>query len=225
MATIFVGDIHGCAEEFEDLLAAVDHQISRDRLLLTGDLFSRGPDPLGVWRAVQRTGAEIVLGNHDVHLRGQLQAIRARTQPTVDRDDEQRVLDALSPVHAEVLAWLEALPYFIQEPEFLLVHAGVHPTLGLAGTSRKMLYTLRLWPPAKGIVGPRWHESYDAPPDAPPIVFGHDAPGGLVIRRRPDGSPTLIGLDSGCIYGGPLSAWFLEADRIVQVPSRQPGEG
>ncbi|MDE0228103.1 MAG: metallophosphoesterase, partial [Spirochaetaceae bacterium] len=53
--TIFVGDIHGCRAEFEALLQAVDFAPGRDRLLLTGDAFTRGPDPLGVWRLIQAT--------------------------------------------------------------------------------------------------------------------------------------------------------------------------
>lgn len=222
MATIFIGDLHGCALEFERLLVAVGFDPARDRLLLTGDLFSRGPEPLAVWHAVERTGAECVLGNHDVRLLRQLRAVADGRAPSIEHADEARLLDALHPVAPAVLAWLESRPLFILDPAFLLVHAGIHPTLGLEATSPKMLYTLRLWPPAKGIVGPRWHDFYAAPPDAPPIVFGHDAPGGLVVKRRPDGSPTVIGLDSGCVYGGRLSAWRLEDDAFVHVPSSRP---
>ncbi len=221
MTTIFIGDIHGCAIEFEALLDALRYDPERDRLLLTGDLFSRGPEPLGVWRAVLRTGAEVVMGNHDVRLLKQFRALLSGAALTIENADEQRVVDALLPFGDAVLTWLENQPFFVREPEFLLVHAGIHPVLGLEATPNKMLYTLRLWPPAKGIVGPRWHEFYDPSPDALPIIFGHDAPGGLVVKRRPDGSPTLIGLDSGCVYGGSLSAWRMEDDEIVQLQSGQ----
>ena len=52
------------------------------------------------------------------------------------------------------------------------------------------------------------------------IVFGHDAPGGLVVKERA-GYPYLLGLDSGCIYGGQLSGYVLEEARLVQVKSQQ----
>ena len=55
--TIFIGDIHGCCAEFEALLKAVEFAPGRDRLLLTGDAFTRGPDPLGVWQAIRATSA------------------------------------------------------------------------------------------------------------------------------------------------------------------------
>ena len=45
MATIFIGDVHGCARELKKLLEKVDFQPQKDRLLLTGDAFSRGPEP------------------------------------------------------------------------------------------------------------------------------------------------------------------------------------
>jgi hypothetical protein len=221
VTTHFIGDVHGCAAEFAELLDALDHDPARDRLLLVGDAFSKGPGPLGVWRTIVATGAEMVLGNHDVRLRQHLRLVRDGEVPDYGNDAQREVVEALDPVADEVLAWLEELPLYINEPNFLLVHAGIHPELGLAGTTEAMFYTIRLWPPANGIEGPRWHDFYHPPPGTPPVVFGHDAPGGLVVRRYPDGTPYAIGLDSGCVYGGRLSAWVLEEDRIVQVPSRQ----
>ena len=47
------------------------------------------------------------------------------------------------------------------------------------------------------------------------IVHGHWA------RRGYYRGPRTLGLDSGCVYGGPLTAWCVEEDRIVQV-QRKP---
>ena len=43
------------------------------------------------------------------------------------------------------------------------------------------------------------------------VVFGHWARAGLIRR------PQVLGLDTGCVWGGKLSAWIAEEDRIVQV--------
>ena len=48
------------------------------------------------------------------------------------------------------------------------------------------------------------------------MVFGHWARRGLVLR------PRVIGLDTGCVYGGQLSAWIAEEDRIIQVDGWKP---
>ena len=89
------------------------------------------------------------------------------------------------------------------------------------GWSRDELLAIRTWPPRKGIYGPRWHEAYRPAADGKALVFGHDAPGGLVRRHRADGTPYLVGLDTGCVYGGELTAWILEEDRIVQVAGQK----
>jgi bis(5'-nucleosyl)-tetraphosphatase (symmetrical) len=47
------------------------------------------------------------------------------------------------------------------------------------------------------------------------VVHGHWAARGYY---RGD---TTMGLDSGCVYGGSLTAWCQEEDRIVQVPSQE----
>ncbi len=221
MSTCFVGDVHGCAAELEELLAAAGHQAPADRLLLTGDAFSRGPDPLGVWRAIRRCGARMVLGNHDAALLARLRERRRGVPVRLHSEHQRRLHEALAPVADELTDWLAALPVFIREPSFTLVHAGVHPTGGLQGTTPEQFLNIRLWPPAKGIHGPRWHEHYV--PAAPLLVFGHDAPGGLVVRRHPGGRPYLVGLDTGCVYGHRLSAYLLEEDRIVQVPCHRTG--
>ena len=218
MANIFIGDIHGCAGEFEDLLEKCGFRHGRDRLLLTGDAFSRGPDPLGVWDLIERTGAEMVLGNHDDRMLRHLLRRRAGRDPGTRHADQRRVLDLLMPEADRLLPWLRRLPLWVESESFLLVHAGVNPEKGLSRTSRDEFLKIRTWPPREGIEGRRWHDYYR--PQGKVLVFGHDAPGGVVIKRRGNGCPYLVGLDSGCVYGGWLSAWILEEERLVQVESQ-----
>lgn len=218
--TIFIGDLHGCADEFETLLDTIGFT-SRDRLLLTGDAFSRGPSPLRIWELILATGAEMVLGNHDARLLLQLDAHVSGDRPRFKKPDQEICFDALTPAFDLLHPWLQSVPLKIEEERFLLVHAGIHPEEGVEGTSRQQFITIRTWPPTDGIVGPRWHDVIEPDTDRM-IIFGHDAPGGLVVKRhQPGARPHLLGLDSGCIYGGALTAYLFEADRLVEVPSRQ----
>ena len=221
--TIFVGDIHGCRAEFEELLNAVEFAPGRDRLLLTGDAFTRGPDPLGVWRLIRATRPEMVLGNHETWLLPHLRAIAAGGPRDALKQTRGDRLQDLVPHAAELLPWLEGLPLAIDEPRFLLVHAGINPDTGLAGSTPDELVYIRTWPPTGGIEGPRWHDHID--PGAKLIVFGHDAPRGLVIKRPPGAAPGarpyLVGLDSACVFGGHLTAYLLEENRILQVPAHR----
>ena len=89
MRTIFVGDTHGCAVELQDILAAAAYDPSSDRLLLTGDAFARGPDPLGIWRQIQDTNAKMVLGNHDAGLLDRLEESAAGREPKLKKADQR----------------------------------------------------------------------------------------------------------------------------------------
>ena len=72
--TYIIGDIHGCRRPFEELLGILDPDPSRDRLILLGDLFDRGPDSWGVLQIVKKLaddfGERFVLlrGNHEDYL-------------------------------------------------------------------------------------------------------------------------------------------------------------
>ena len=88
MRTIFVGDVHGCAVEFAAFLEKISYDQAKDRLLLTGDAFARGPDPLAVWQLICDTGAEMVLGNHDARLLKQLTALAKGRKPKVKFPDQ-----------------------------------------------------------------------------------------------------------------------------------------
>lgn len=62
---LVMGDIHGCLDEFNELVNKMEYQQGRDRLVLLGDLTDKGPDSLGVVRRARELGAMCVRGNHD----------------------------------------------------------------------------------------------------------------------------------------------------------------
>jgi bis(5'-nucleosyl)-tetraphosphatase (symmetrical) len=234
MRRIVIGDIQGCALQLDALLAAVAARPD-DRLYCVGDLVNRGPDSLGVLRRVCARGARVVLGNHDLHLL----RVGAGTKRGSAGDRLQAVLAA--PDRDALLAWLAAQPVMIVEDDLVVVHGGLHPqwadlpavaaklNAGVAAhvagrrDARITFATAVRYCTAAGERPPA-----DDPPPGPPfrpwdefyrgertVVFGHWARRGLVI------APRRRGLDTGCVYGGPLTAWIVEEDRIVQVPGWQ----
>ncbi|MBX3702856.1 MAG: symmetrical bis(5'-nucleosyl)-tetraphosphatase [Steroidobacteraceae bacterium] len=131
MAVYAVGDLQGCHAEFVALLERLRFDPARDSLWLTGDLVNRGPDSLGVLRAVRALGACVtaVLGNHDLHLLAMALAPAGvrRREPEL-----QAVLDA--PDAAELLDWLRARPLLHRDAAlgWTLIHAGLPPQWSLA---------------------------------------------------------------------------------------------
>ena len=218
MRTLFIGDIHGCAQEFQRLLDVLNYHADSDRLFLVGDAFTKGPDPVGVWTLIQATDARMVMGNHDAKLLELLMQHHEGVSVDFISLTKRHTIDEILPISDAIMPWLEALPLWIEEDLFLLVHAGINPEKGFEGTSREEFLAIRTWPPTGDLYGARWYDAYSA--DNKLIIYGHDAPGGLVYKRRKDRSPYVIGLDTGCVYGRQLSAYILEEDRIVQVNKR-----
>jgi bis(5'-nucleosyl)-tetraphosphatase (symmetrical) len=202
---IFVGDIQGCREPLERLLTSVAFVRGIDRLLPVGDLVNKGPDSPGTLALLMQLGAEPVLGNHDLHwLRKQKHA-----------DATQR-------------AWLAEQPVVRIFDDLVMVHAGLHPAWDEAKLQALTPDEVNFAINVRYIDAAGNRPDEDWPPPGPPfrpwddfyvgrkrVVFGHWARRGLVVRRQ------CIGLDSGCVYGGKLSAWIAEEDRIVQVPGQQ----
>ena len=68
---IFIGDVHGCAKELSELLDRVELDKASDRLIFLGDLMDRGPDSYPVFSMVRDLKKEmkerctVIRGNHD----------------------------------------------------------------------------------------------------------------------------------------------------------------
>jgi hypothetical protein len=205
--TIIVGDVHGCRRELELLLERIDFRAG-DRLVFVGDLIARGPDTLGVLDVARTTGAIVVRGNHEQKLLSWREARIARLRGESARDVK------LGPVHEAVaramrpVDWsiLETSPLWVDLPEHgaRVVHAGVEPGVPIERVKPSTLMRVRTLQ-RDGRASNRegavlWGARYVGPPH---VVFGHNAAPGLQLHRW------ATGLDTGCVYGGRLTAMVL----------------
>lgn len=234
-----VGDIQGCARELEDLLDVIRFDRSRDELWSVGDLINRGPDSLEVVRIWRENGGRGVIGNHEVAALLAHSGARPKHLPTL-----RSLFEA--PDSTDLMAALRALPAMTylpssgDGPDAWIVHAGLHPEwIDLEATAAAIESTghddawLRSKPVRHAVnvrcCTPKGKRSeHPGPPSecAPPyrpwdeyyrgetlVVHGHWSARGYYRGDR------TMGLDSGCVWGGKLTAWCQEEDRIVQVPS------
>ena len=142
MSLYLIGDLQGCNAPFQRLLQTIDFSPSRDTLYLLGDLVNRGPDSLGVLRALAALGdaAQCLLGNHDLHLLALSESVRKPSQ----KDTAQEVL--LAPDSKALIDWLRHRSMAIQAHGWLMVHAGVLPQWSVVQTlalSREVEQALR----------------------------------------------------------------------------------
>ncbi len=201
--TIVIGDVHGCYEELQDLLRAVK-ATPADRLISVGDLISKGPDSRGVieW-AMKSKNLEVVLGNHELRLRRYWRAGTRSTEKAHDAETYRQLGDLYEPAMRYIDTW----PLTVSGPGFLVVHAGFDPAEGLEWQTATTLTNLRSLPDGRA-----WYEGYR---ERTLAVFGHWA------KRRPVVRPNAVGLDTGCVYGGSLTALILPERILISVPARR----
>lgn len=264
-----IGDLQGCCDAFEQLLAKIDFSPSRDRLHVLGDLVNRGPASLRTLERLKALGdaATCLLGNHDLHLLAVAHGVRSPHRS----DTLEAILT--SPERDGWLDWLRQRKLADMACGWLTVHAGVVPqwnaarTLALAAEVETMLRSDALphflevmygnepqrWD--DGLMGvSRWRfiinvltrlrfcaadgtlefatkDGADAAPCgfAPwfehparaslgqPVAFGHWSTLGLINR------PDLLALDTGCVWGGTLTAVRVDGGRreIISVACEQ----
>jgi serine/threonine protein phosphatase 1 len=189
-----VGDVHGCRESLDRLVATLG--IGEDDLVVfVGDLIRKGPDSAGV--------IELVRSSPNMY--------------SVRGNNEEKVLSGeatLSGLNEADREWLRSLPVAIGFEDNLVVHGGVDPRKPLADHTVTDLQNVRSLSPDGGYERPFWYERYDGPPR---VFFGH------TVLERPVKREWAIGLDTGCVYGGSLTAYDVRGDRLYDVPSKRGG--
>lgn len=206
--TIVVGDIHGCYDELEDMLAEVRFAAD-DRLISVGDLITKGPKNREVLeRFMADPQFSAVMGNHDLALRrkwnGEKVKLKGSQKPTNKelKKDKERYL-----------SYLNSLPFMIDLGTHLVVHAGVRPGVALHSQTSEDLTELRsMGKDRSARDGTPWYEVYDG---EKVVLFGHWP------SPQPRRGKQAIGLDTGCVYGKQLTAYIIETGEFKTVPARQ----
>jgi len=212
---IAIGDVHGCIDELQDLLRECDYRPG-DLVVFLGDLVSKGPDSFAVVQMAREIGAIGVRGNHDFEVVRWHQAIKSGVDPPVVGSEHFHIANCLTKAD---MKWMYSLPWYISSPDLgaLFVHAGFVSGIRLAKQNPRLMMNMRSILP-DGTVTSKffnnwpWARLWDGPQT---VLFGHDADRGLQQYEH------AIGLDTGCVYGGRLTACILPEKRLVSVNARR----
>ncbi len=230
-ATIVVGDLHGCIEELDELLKTVSFVKGRDTLVTVGDLVDRGPDSLGVVRRFRELGGVGVLGNHEEkHLIWRFNYDKRKldpkhTMPKMERYYSEHEAFAKS-LNDDDLKYLRALPltYKVND-RTVVVHAGMETAKSFEEQGRAVLRCS--WLRKDGTKASEnelrdtsyWTESYTGPYN---VIYGHRAHDYFTPRlSEPVKGVFTLGLDTGCVWGGHLSALYLPTNELVQIRAKR----
>jgi serine/threonine protein phosphatase 1 len=209
--TIAIGDIHGHADALDRLLDAVAPS-PLDTLVFVGDSINRGPDSLGVLDRIIALGGNCrvvgLLGNHEAML------LEQRDDGTAPRDwlssgsgdDPHWAVPTLRPEELSEEHWtfLAGLRLFFETEPHFFIHANYAPNWRLEDHDSNTA----LWLPLTDIPGPHYSGKI--------AVLGH--------TPQPDGEvltlPHLVCIDTGCGFGGPLTALDCGSGRVWQARQR-----
>lgn len=219
-----VGDIHGEVELLDDLLARIAPR-DGDRLVFLGDYVDRGADSRGVVDRLlalrERVPCTFLLGNHEsmfldfLGCRGERyfggDAFLAnggdRTLASYGWFDALRTGRPfeLPPGHRQ---FFEGCSLWHQEGGYLFVHAGLAESTLKSGDVQ---YALRRSRPEDLL----WNRSTGDLPHrlGVTVVYGHTPRQDFQVRWN---EPWSIGIDTGAVYGGPLTAIRLPDETVIQ---------
>lgn len=200
MGIYAVGDIHGHLDKLESLINKLP-LTTDDRLIFLGDYIDRGPDSMAVVEYLLRLGTRFdcvfLMGNHEHMLRDHLAGgINYPLEAWKCNGGIETLIsyrEAFGPVEMPIpqehIDFLTQLPYYHLEPGNVFVHGGLKSGEPIARNTHKDF----LWPRSAFTQSHyRWPEGI--------VVYGHTP------LDEPLVEPNKIGIDTGCAYGGPLTA-------------------
>jgi len=223
-----IGDVHGELELLDELLEKLSPG-EGDRLVFLGDYVDRGPDPRGVVDRLlalrERVPCTFLLGNHEsmfldfLGFRGDryfggdafLTNGGDRTLASYGWFDALRTGEPFRLPEAH-RRFFEDCVLWHEDGDYVFVHAGLAEETLRSGDVHWALRRSRpedlLWNRTTGDLPHKLGVT---------IVYGHTPRHDLQVRWNP---PFSIGIDTGAVYGGPLTAIRLPDETLIQTRAR-----
>lgn len=230
-----IGDVHGCAGELEALLELLGYKVTWNeahlhgvqvvppegrRVIFLGDLIDRGPrivDSLRLAMSMVGSGAAIcVPGNHEVKL---LRKLRGKTVSiTHGLAETLAEFEKMPPsFHEEVATFIDKLVghYVLDEGRLCVVHAGIKHNM--QGRSSSAAREFGLYGDTTGETDeyglPVRHEWANEYHGKAAVVYGHTP------MLTAEWLNNTICIDTGCVFGGALTALRYPERDIISVPA------
>lgn len=234
-------DIHGCFDEFEELLEKAKYNPSSgDVICMLGDFVDRGPKSAEVVRWFSKQTKSLgsskvmaVYGNHeDRYIRYYRHLQKKKLNPNYNipmRPLSKEKTEVLNSLSNEDLNYLSNLPAFIhfEDRNWVGVHAGFEPGKSLDFQDKGKVAFIRylnsdnlktvalnhdFMPPAGSTY---WTDVYDLPYN---VMYGHNVHSltdpRVFINKH---GKQLVGIDTGAPFGGHLTCFVLPSNSTESV--------
>lgn len=224
LRTIITTDLHGCSLEFRALMRKAELNKEEDELIVLGDLFDRGRHSFEVLRELEKLreamGKRFVLirGNHDQFLLDNLES-RERMDLWA-YNGGLRTIESFSRHGVPIERagdFLKDTPLWYETDRFIAVHAGLKSELPAENDAETLLWDRSVTHGEyRGKLGIGGHTPMKEPvwftSDGVPLTLPFDC-----TLQFPDRG--FICLDTGCVFGGKLTAMVITGDeyRLVSI--------
>ncbi|HPC24750.1 MAG TPA: metallophosphoesterase family protein [Fervidobacterium sp.] len=210
-----IGDVHGCLNSLEKLIGQISPK-DGDKLIFLGDYIDRGPDSKGtidfLCSLSKTVDCVFLRGNHEQMLLNVLDnnedpyrwVINGARDTWRSYGNMQNIL-----TYEEHMEFFRSTKYYhIEESvektngdieKYLFVHAGIRPNVPIERQDPQELIWIR-----EEFIFKR--HNLDCI-----VVFGHTPLEDVLVEKD------KIGIDTGCVYGGKLTAYCITNDKIRQV--------
>jgi protein phosphatase len=229
-----IGDVHGCLDELLELLTRLGYEIGDDvgqpyaapppgrKAIFVGDLVDRGPripDVLRLVMGMAETGAALcVPGNHDIKL---MRKLRGKDiQITHGLADSLEQLDQEAPEFREKVAkFIDSLVshYVFDDRKLVVAHAGMKEEMQGRGSAK--VRDFALYGETTGETDEfglpvrfNWAAEYRGKAR---VVYGH------IAVEEAEWLNRTIDIDTGCVFGGKLTALRYPELELVSVPAHR----
>lgn len=227
-----IGDVHGCYDELCMLLTNLGHTVNKEehritatngrKIVFLGDLVDRGPASPAVLKLVMQATADklalCVPGNHDSKLLKYLNGKNVQLQHGLERTVAQ--------LAGEDPGWIESLKvfldglvshYVLDQGNLVVAHAGLKENMQGRGSGAVREFCLYGETTGEtdefGLpVRYNWAANYNG---KAAVIYGHTP----VIR--PEWFNNTMDIDTGCVFGGSLTALRYPEKELVSVPALQ----
>lgn len=223
-----IGDVHGCYDELMALLGQLGYSIEGEavtppagrKAVFLGDLVDRGskiPQVLRLVMGMVAAGTALCIpGNHDVKL---LRALRGKkVQITHGLADSLAQLEGeAAEFKQQVETFIDGLisHYVLDDGRLVVAHAGMKEMM--AGRASGAVREFALYGETTGETDEfglpiryPWAAEYRG---AATVVYGHTP------VPEPEWLNRTINIDSGCVFGGALTALRYPENELVSVPA------
>ncbi|MGL5631794.1 MAG: polynucleotide kinase-phosphatase [Azovibrio sp.] len=229
-----IGDVHGCFEELQALLDKLGYSVGSKvdnyplqhpqgrRLVFVGDLVDRGPATPDVLRLVMRAVADgmafCVAGNHDSKLSRALSGKKVTISYGLELSLQQLAAES-EEFRQQVQSFTDALisHYVFDNGRLVVAHAGLKESM--QGRGSGAVRSFALYGETTGEVDEfglpvryPWAKDYRG---QAMVVYGHTP------VPQTEWLNNTICLDTGCVFGGKLTALRYPEKELVSIPAAQ----